>query len=815
MKYEGLNEKQIIENRNKYGSNELEKKSKENILKKIISVLKEPMFLLLFIAASIYFLVGEYTDGLIMLIFVVGICTTEFIQENKTDKALEELNKLSSLDITVIRNGKKIIIDSKEIVKDDIVILKEGDKVPADGTILECSSLGVNESSLTGESISIIKQIKEDKENYFKKNKVYMGTNITSGYGIIKIDEVGINTEFGKIGTSLNTIKKEKTILEKQINKLIKICTIVSIIFFILVILVNYINSSNLILKDRIINSIISGITIAMATIPEEIPVVLTVFMAMGAWELSKKNTLTKNMKSIETLGAVTVLCTDKTGTITENKMKVVDTYEIDKEFNKILGHACPKTSFDETEMALIKYTKNIKKSGNLIHEYIFNSKNKMTGFIYEKNKNQNLYIKGAYENIIKLCNISDEDKINIQTKIKEFSSNGYRVLAIASKSNITEIKKEIKYQDLKFNGLVALQDPPRKGIKKSLEECYNAGIRVIVITGDNGETAKGIGNKIGLKNNDEILTGPELEKMNDQELKEKVKTINIFARVYPNHKMRIVEALQKNGEIVAMTGDGVNDATALKKSDIGISMGMRGTSVAKEASDLILLDDNFNTIVKSIKMGRTIYDNIKKAISYIIAIHIPIALLSLFIPLFKLPNMLLPIHVVLLELLIDPTSSIIFQRLKPNKNIMKQKPRNISSNIISPKRAFRNIMQGILIFLVVFISYKIMITQGVNTNKAITISYSTLVLSIILIAYELSDLNTTLINIKNSIKDKINIIVNILITICLLLIIYIPLLNTVANTSPIGIKEWLLILILSLIAVLPFDIFKYKKHKN
>ena len=657
----------------------------------------------------------------------------------------------------------------------------------------------------------MIKDIKDDSNNHFKNNRVYMGTNVTSGYGIIKVDAVGINTEFGKIGISLNSIQKEKTILEKQINNLIKICTVISLIFFVSVIFVNYINSSSLIFKERLVNSVISGITIAMATIPEEIPVILTVFMAMGAWELSRKNTLTKNIKCIETLGAVTVLCTDKTGTITENKMKVIDTYELDKDFNNVLSYSCPGNSFDEMEIALIKYSKDYKKNEELIHEYAFNSKYKMTGFIYTKNNINNLYIKGAYENVLKLCDVDSSVMKKIHSKALEFSSRGYRVLGIASKYAIDEILDDINYKNMKFNGLVALQDPPRSGINKSLKECYDAGIRVIVITGDNGDTAKGIGNEIGLKNSDLILNGQEIEKLSDKDLLEKVKTVNIFARVYPNHKMRIVEALQKNGEIVAMTGDGVNDATALKKSDIGISMGMRGTSVAKEASDLILLDDNFNTIVKAIKMGRTIYSNIKKAISYIIAIHIPIALLSLFIPLLKLPNMLLPIHVVLLELLIDPTSSIIFQRLKPSRNIMKKRPRNIVSNVVSLNRGVRSILQGVLIFLVVFLSYIYLVYSGISVNRAISISYTTLVLSIILIAHQLSDLDFTLINLKNNIKDKINIIANLLIIFGLLLIIYVPFLNKVANTCPIGFKDFLLIIVLSLISVLPFDLLKNK----
>ena len=329
------------------------------------------------------------------------------------------------------------------------------------------------------------------------------------------------------------------------------------------------------------------------------------------------------------------------------------------------------------------------------------------------------------------------------------------------------------------------------------------------MITGDNGETAKGIAKNINLKNNEEIINGSQLEKMTDEELMEAVKTSNIFARIYPNHKMRIVTALQKNNNIVAMTGDGINDAPALKKANIGIAMGKRGTNVAKEAADLILLDDNFNTIVTSIENGRTIYNNIKKAISYILVIHIPIALISLLVPLFKLPTLLLPIHVLLLELLIDPTSSIIFQKIKPDTNIMEIKPRNINESILNLKTIIIKILQGIFIFLIVFITYYILIKRNIDTNLAITISYSTLVLSTMLITYQLRSSSLTITNFIDSFKDKICILVNLGITISLLMFIYIPFFNNVANTTPLDIKSWLFIIFNTLLAIIVFDILK------
>ena len=812
--FKGLTNNEVVISREKNGSNIQQQRKKESLIKKILNIFKEPMFLLLIIAASVYFIVGEYADGITMLIFVLAVCTIEFIQEAKTDKALEELNKLSSLNVKVIRNGKKEIINSEEIVVGDIVILEEGDRVPADGKILYTQSLGINESSLTGESEIVYKNKEEDLKNHFKLNMCYSGTDVVNGLGIIEVTSVGKNTEFGLIGQSLNNIKKEKTPLERQINKLVFICTIVSITVFILTIIINYINHPELTPTKRIVDSLLAGITIAMATIPEEIPVILTVFLAMGSWSLTKKNTLTKNMKAIETLGTVNVLCTDKTGTITENKMIVEDIYTNSETFIKTLYQSCPQVAYDPMEIALKKYCQENEKinTGSITKEYPFKAETKMMGQIWN---NKELCVKGAYENVLPLCNLDKENYKQVKSKINEYSKEGYRVLAIAKNDNLKNIPNSLTEAKLTFEGLVALYDPPRKGVKESLEECYSAGIRVIMITGDNGETAASIAKKINLNNYDEVITGLELEAMSDDELFERVKTTNIFARVYPNHKMRIVNALQRNNLIVAMTGDGVNDAPALKKANIGIAMGQRGTNVAKESADIILLDDNFNTIVKAIEKGRSIYKNIQTAISYVIAIHIPLALLSLFVPIFNLPTLLLPIHVMLLELLIDPTSSIIFQRIKPSPNIMSEKPRNIDEPILNLKTTIKSISQGILIFIVTFITYLYLIKNNIDTKLSITITYSILVLSIILIAYQLKSNNSTIKSFLEGLKDKISLMVNTTILLGLFLLIYIPFLNKTANTHPLELKHWIYIILLTLIAVLPFDIMKINKIKN
>ncbi len=813
-KYKGLTTKEVNSSRELYGNNSIIKKKKESFFERILDVLKEPTLLLLVIAACIYFILGKIPDGIIMLFCVSFSCFIEFMQEYRTDKALDELNKLSELDVKAIRNNKQIILNSDELVVGDIVILEEGDLVPADAKLLEIQGLGVNESALTGETEVIYKSLDDDKTNKFKNNMCYKGTNITNGMAIIEITAVGANTEYGKIGTSLNEITNTKSLMQNQVKKVVKIYGILCACLFVSVIIISFINFASLDFKARIIESFISGITIAIATIPEEIPVVLTVFLAMGSWKLSKKNALTKSMNCVETLGEITVLCTDKTGTLTQNIMQVKEFYKTNKDFYNSLYFACPINPYDNMEISLKDFCYQNEKINLddmiLKHEYIFNNNDKMMGQIFEKDNINTLYVKGAYESVIKLCNLTDNEINEIEEKVSEFAKQGLRVIAVASKKNI-KVKESLYDYKLIFQGLVALADAPREGINDSINKCYSAGIRVIMITGDNGKTAKGIAKQIGIKNYDDVLSGDEIEKMSDEELLEQVKNVNIYARVYPNHKMRIVSALQLNGEIVGMTGDGINDATALKKANIGIAMGNRGTNVAKESADLILLDDNFNTIVEAVENGRCIYNNIKKAISYILAIHIPIALLSLIIPLLKLPAMLIPIHIVLLELLIDPTSTIMFERIKPDKNIMKKPPRNIKENIIDISTLKRCVLQGIVMFGIVLGSF-IYFYNNYSLEKATTIAYSTLLLSIMFSAYTLKSRNLTLENFIDGFKDKVVILVNSVILLVLLSIVYIPFLNNVANTTAIGIREWLLIVGLTVLSTIPFDLFKIKK---
>ncbi len=819
-KLSGLTDAEITKSRFEHGANVLKAKAKRNIFQKVLHVLMEPMFLLLFGAASIYFLVGEVTDGVIMLCCVLFVSGIEFFQEQKTDKALEALNTLSAINIRVIRNGKTVVVGSEDLVVGDLVVLAEGDKIPADGVILETQGLGVNESALTGESAVVHKKLVDNSKERFKLNMCYAGCGVTNGSAVIRLTAVGSQTEYGKIGSTLDSIEKVKTPLEKQIGHLIAICTIISLTFCIIVTVVNFFYNSGLALGDRIVESVLSGITMAMATIPEEIPVVLTVFLAMGAWKLAQQHALTRNMKAVETLGAVTVLCTDKTGTLTQNKMTVQEVFTDSPDFAKVAALACPKTPYDPMEIAIQDYALQHGADASLyqaplVREYLFNNEDKMMGQVWDLDDQRLLCVKGAYETVLPLCDLSKTQLAQIIEQAKAFSSLGYRVLALAEQTKVTRFHAELEDYRLDFVGLIALVDPPRVGVKNSVKLCQGAGVRIIMITGDNGETAEGVARQIGLRNCSEVITGTMLEKMSDQELKERVKTTNIFARVYPDHKMRIVKALQDNHEVVAMTGDGVNDAPALKKAEIGIAMGQRGTNVAKEAADLILMDDKFSTIVDAIANGRTIYSNIKKAISYILVVHIPIILISLFVPLAGLPLLLLPVHVVLLELIIDPTSSIVFQRLKAEANVMKRPPRPLGESLLNFPTIARCLLQGAVIFGVVFLSYLYLIRTGAAQNLASTFAFVTLIFSNVLVVYVLQSDELALKNFFLDFKDKVIVIINVVIVAVLLLLIYIPLFNRLIGAVPLGPLELLAAIGLAILATFVFDLAKRPWRKK
>ncbi|MBU9728708.1 cation-translocating P-type ATPase [Diplocloster modestus] len=719
----GLSTAQARQLQNKYGKNELTPQKKESFIQKAFHIICEPMFLLLIVAAIIYFFLGEPRDGAIMLVFVIGMISIDVIQEWKTDKTLNALKDLSAPHIKVIRDGEEQTIASADLVPGDLMLIYEGVKIPADGVVIKCNDLCVDESSLTGEAEGVWKvntDAAPEYTDYWRKDYCYAGTLVMQGTAYVQIDKIGASTEYGKIGANIATAPEEKTPLQKQTGSLVKTCAGIAAVLFALVGVFTYLNIPDHIFKDRIIESILSGVTLAMAMIPEEFPVILTVFLSMGAWRLAKKNSLVRKLPCVETLGAVSVLCVDKTGTITMNQMTVQDTWATngdEKSLVTVMGMGCETDAYDPMEKAMLAYCEKNGIShdelfgGELITEYPFTNELKMMGHIWRKDGKIIIAAKGSPERILTICAMSDAEKTEFEKKINELSSNGLRVIAVATATPQTDKDIPAKITDcsLTLLGLVGLADPPRESVKADIAVCNKAGIRVVMITGDNGVTAASIAKKIGMKNYDHIITGDILNNMTDDELREKVKEVSIFSRVVPEHKMRIVKAFKDNGEIVAMTGDGVNDAPALKYADIGIAMGKRGSEVSREAADLILLDDNFTTIVETVKDGRRIYNNIRKAIGYVFTIHIPIAFASLLAPILGIAPValfLLPLHVVLLELIIDPTCSIVLERQPAERDIMERAPRNPKEKMLTPGIFIKSVLQGLVLFAASFGAY-------------------------------------------------------------------------------------------------------------
>jgi Ca2+-transporting ATPase len=592
--------------------------------------------------------------------------------------------------------------------------------------------------------------------------------------------------------------------------------------------IVTWINIPDHLFKDRLIESILAGVTLAMAMIPEEFPVILTVFLSMGAWRLAKKNSLVRKLPSVETLGAVSVLCVDKTGTITMNQMTVQETWcyqGTEQILLETMCLACEKETYDPMEKAMLSYGtgKGIHVQelfqNEFVSEYAFTNETKMMAHVWRKDGRLFLTAKGSPEKILTLTDLHGEALDAVQNRLEILSSKGLRVIAVAmAEPNSAEALPE-KLTDckLKFLGLIGLSDPPRPGIEKDILVCKNAGIRVVMITGDNGVTAAAIAKKVGISENDNIITGDMLTAMSDEELRDTVRTVSIFSRVIPEHKLRIVKALQENGAVVAMTGDGVNDAPALKRADIGIAMGKRGSEVSREAADLILLDDNFNTIVETVKDGRRIYDNIRKAVGYVMTIHIPIVLASLLAPLLgiaPMAYMLLPLQVVLLEVIIDPTCSIVLERQPAEANIMERLPRNINENLLTNGLLGKSLLQGFCIFAVSFGAYYFTLAG----NSANSLVARTVGLTIIVLANQFLVLvnSSTTMSAYQSCKlladDKIMWAINATVLLLLAVIIYSPV-AAFFKLAPLSAQQLLLAIVLAAVSVFWYELVKLARN--
>lgn len=752
-KIQGLTGEQVKQKLATDGFNELPSSKPKSLFKIAFGVIQEPMFLLLVACGALYLFLGDVQEGIMLLGFVFVIMGIEFYQEKKTEKALDALKDLASPRALVIRDGVEKRIAGRDVVTDDIMILQEGDRVPADAIVLYSVNLSADESLLTGEPVPVRKS--EWVEGTLPTNPggddipfVFSGSMIVQGNGIARVTAVALNTEIGKIGKALNEVKEEPTKLKKEMGSLVKKLAIIGIALCLVVIAVYTITRGDL------LKGFLAGITLAMAMLPEEFPVVLTIFLALGAWRISKKNVLTRKPAAVETLGSASVLCTDKTGTLTKNKMTVTRLFNgkdfmtvneestFPEEFHEIIEFGILSSQinpFDPMEKAItvvgdqfLKNTEHLHTDWEMIKEYPLSKELLAMSrvFLNTETKTRTIAAKGAPEAIFDLCHLSEERIAELAEAIDQMASKGLRVLGVAKDvENLSELPDIQHDFEFEFLGLIGLSDPVRENVPQAVSECYDAGIRVIMITGDYPATAMNIGREIGLTNYEEVITGQLLEQLTVEELAEKIKTVNIFARVVPEQKLKIVNALKRNNEIVAMTGDGVNDAPALKAANIGIAMGEKGTDVAREASSLVLMDDNFASIVGAIRMGRRISDNLQKALGYIFAIHVPIAGLSL-IPVFfaDLPLILWPVHIVFLELIIDPACSIVFEAEKEELNVMNRPPKPYNEPFFGIRKILLSCSQGVGILLIVFAVYLIGLHIGYAEREVRALSFTTLI---------------------------------------------------------------------------------------
>lgn len=795
----GLSSIKLTENKEKYGLNELKEKKKESLIKKFIAQFKDFSIIVLIIAAIVSGVVGVaqgegFTDTIIILIVVLLNAVIGVAQESKAEKSLEALKKLSEHAAKVIRDGKEQIIPARELVPGDIVIIETGDYVSADLRIVEAVNLKAQESSLTGESVPVEKEIMAIEGNEIgigdRVNMLFSSSLITYGRGKAVVVETGMNTEVGKIAGMLNNTEKQETPLQTRLNSLGKTLGIAALVICAVIFVIGLLQGKS------VVGMFMTAVSLAVAVIPEGLVAVSTIVLAIGVQKMVKKHAIVKKLPAVETLGSSTVICSDKTGTLTQNKMTVekifcndttVDLEKVDAtdDFNKLVYNCMlcndsrilenGENTGDPTETALIDmalkqdYEQSIYRENKRVEEVPFDSERKLMTTVNENNGKYTIYTKGGVDELLKICN-SYLFKGEVKTNIDEYANwirennedmakDALRVLAFAYKEiDHKPSKEEMKTIEsgLTFIGMVGMIDPPREEAKKAVEKCKHAGIKTVMITGDHKITAVAIAKKLGiLENENEALTGLELDKISDEQLTKDIRKYSVYARVSPEHKVRIVKAWQANGEVVAMTGDGVNDSPALKTSDIGCAMGKVGTEVAKEAADVILTDDNFATIVSAVEEGRRIYDNILKVIQFLISCNvgevIVLLLATLFAPAIAswfgisdvtMIQVLLPIHILWINLVTDTFPALALAFDPANKDVMNRKPIKKDEGIFTKGRTFRIIYQGVMIGLLTLIAF--LIGLATPDDKLPTmISYENQVIS----AEEIDNLDEVLAN--------------------------------------------------------------------
>ncbi|MFM1796748.1 MAG: hypothetical protein RL733_529 [Actinomycetota bacterium] len=818
----GLSDAEALVRLQSDGENLIPSEAQKTFLKQVIIVLSEPMLILLFAAGAINFLLAEFLDAAMLMVTVLIVLGISIYQSRRAENALHALKELSAPTVKVIRDGVEKRVSSHHLVVGDVILLAEGDRVCADAKLIEAVSLACDESTVTGESAPVDK---------YKDDLVLSGTLTTRGHGKAVVISTGINSQLGKIGKSLLEISTERSRLQKDVDQIVRVIGVLGVITVFLVVTIY--GST----RDNWLEGGLAGIAAAMALIPEEFPVILTLFMAIGAWRMSKSRVIARQPSAIEALGSISVLCVDKTGTITENHMTVRELVigekhidiEIDQldskalELIKIAALACPIRSFDPMDNAFKELQQKINSGENSeiktsIAEHPLSETRLAYLHIWSINNDFIIAAKGAPEAISKMCDLDSNEQEEIMLQVHEAASRGFRVLAVAvSVPNDSSSALVISDQTaFTFLGLALLQDPIRPGVKESVAECRSAGIKTVIITGDHPSTARAIGEEIGLENVDDYMTGELLNELSDAALAEKISMVSIFARVRPEHKLRIIRALQNNGQVVGMTGDGVNDAPALRAADIGLAMGGRGTDVAREAASLVITDDNFNSIVQGIKRGRVTYDNLQKAMSYVIAIHVPIFGLAL-LPIFSTnwPLILLPGLVAFHEVIIDPACSVVFEEESPDPNVMKEPPRDATSRVFSRREILLSALQGLSVFGVLFLLFLFLTNNSRDEAEIRSMIFGSLMMSnILLILTNRSRTLTIFATFKERSNPTIKWILGVAVLI-LISLISLPPLRVLFDLVAIKGSDWLLMFLCAFMSLAWYELYKWFRYRK
>ncbi len=820
----GLTDDEIKVSLAKNGSNSLELKQESVFTDVLKGIVLEPMFVILLITCIIYFSLGQQKEGIIMMISLFIVAGISFFQDFRSRNAVKALQKISQAKAKVKRNGKFEAIDIDEIVTGDLLFLEEGEIIAADGLILKASDFSLNESILTGEAFPVSKSA----EN---KAEVYRGTMVVTGSAVVIVNAVGTKTMFGKIGYSLSNITIPKTPLQKQIHDFVKYMVVIGFCAFLLIVFLNYYHSHDF------IKSFLNGLTLAMSILPEEIPVAFSTFQALGAYRLLKKNNIiVKQPQYVETLGAATVICADKTGTLTQNKMSISGIYDLENRMNhsidtisqlplKIIEYAMWSSEvvpFDPMEKTIHElYTKiaatDNRKIFNQIHEYPLGGKPPFMTHIFSDGNKFIIAAKGAPEAIARQSKLSESDLKLILNQANEYAQKGYRVLAIGEgKWNETKWPVAQEEFNFEFLGLIAFQDPPKENIVETIKQFHQAGISLKMITGDFPKTALAIASQIGLSANKEVLTGNEILTYDNNTLKEKVKTVDIFARMFPEAKLKVIDALKENGEVVAMTGDGVNDGPALKSAHIGIAMGSRGSEVAKSAAALILTDDDLSHMVDAVASGRKIYDNLKKAIQYIVSIHIPIILIVALPLIFawRFTTIFTPVHVIFLELIMGPTCSIIYENEPMEPGTMQRKPLIMGTSFLSFRQLSMSLFQGLFItggclLLGFYYLQHQASNETVRTFIFITLLFSNIFLTLINRSFRFTILKTI------SYKNNLVIVILLFSMLMIFLFLFVPYLRSIFGLSLLSFSEIFICILVALISTIWIEVFKYFRYRK